>query len=158
MAAGNNGVSRGTESERPIVNLFILDTDTISLVKGNYPLITGRIEKVHPNQIAIAVVTVEEMLSGWQAVLRRPISDVQVARIYEEIVSTVKLASSFSLLPFPVPAIEIYRSLKSSRLNVGSNDLKIAAIALYYDATVVTRNLRDFQRVPALNCVDWSSG
>ena len=140
------------------MNLFILDTDTISLVKGNYPLITGRIEKVHPNQIAIAVVTVEEMLSGWQAVLRRPISDVQVARIYEEIVSTVKLASSFSLLPFPVPAIEIYRSLKSSRLNVGSNDLKIAAIALYYDATVVTRNLRDFQRVPALNCVDWSSG
>jgi tRNA(fMet)-specific endonuclease VapC len=42
------------------------------------------------------------------------------------------------------------------RLNVGSNDLKIAAIALENQAIVVTRNRRDFGRVAALTCEDWS--
>ena len=42
------------------------------------------------------------------------------------------------------------------RLNVGSNDLKIAATALEQNATVVTRNLRDFGRVPGVLCQDWT--
>jgi len=35
-------------------------------------------------------------------------------------------------------------------------DLKIAALALELDATVVTNNIRDFSRVPGLKVEDWS--
>ena len=41
------------------------------------------------------------------------------------------------------------------KLNIGKMDLRIAAIALEEDATVITRNLRDFQRVPGLKCENW---
>jgi tRNA(fMet)-specific endonuclease VapC len=42
------------------------------------------------------------------------------------------------------------------RLNIGLMDLRIGAVALENGFTVITRNLRDFQRVPGLTCEDWS--
>lgn len=49
-----------------------------------------------------------------------------------------------------------YSALKKQKLNVGGNDLKIAAIALEVGATVATRNRRDFARIPGIVTEDWS--
>jgi tRNA(fMet)-specific endonuclease VapC len=38
---------------------------------------------------------------------------------------------------------------------IGPNDLMIAAIALTHDATVLTRNEREFRRVPGLRVATW---
>ena len=54
------------------------------------------------------------------------------------------------------PAIARYNQLKSQKLNVPGNDLRIAAIALEHGGTLVSRNLRDFRRVPGLSVEDWS--
>jgi tRNA(fMet)-specific endonuclease VapC len=42
------------------------------------------------------------------------------------------------------------------RLRLGTMDLKIAAIARANDATLLTRNTTDFQKVPGLRFEDWS--
>ena len=39
---------------------------------------------------------------------------------------------------------------------IGPNDMLIAAIALQHGLTVVTNNVREFRRVPALPVEDWS--
>jgi tRNA(fMet)-specific endonuclease VapC len=42
------------------------------------------------------------------------------------------------------------------KLNIGKMDLRIAAITLEIGGTVVTRNLRDFQRIPNLRVENWA--
>ena len=42
------------------------------------------------------------------------------------------------------------------RVRIGTMDLKIAAIVLAHDATLLSRNLSDFRKVPGLKVEDWT--
>jgi tRNA(fMet)-specific endonuclease VapC len=77
--------------------------------------------------------------------------------VYDQIAENVRFFSRVEIVSFSEPAIAIYETLKSQRLNIGKMDLRIAAIALEHDACLVTRNVRDFQRVPGLQFEDWCS-
>lgn len=58
--------------------------------------------------------------------------------------------------PFDEQALEIFQSLWLQRVRIGTMDLKIAAIALSNHATLLTRNSKDFSKVPGLRFDDWS--
>lgn len=49
-----------------------------------------------------------------------------------------------------------HETLRKMKLNVGRNDLRLAALALELGAIVVTDNVRDFGRVSGLRWVDWT--
>lgn len=50
---------------------------------------------------------------------------------------------------------QICAALAAEGSIMGANDLLIAAIARANDATLVTHNSKEFQRVPGLRLVDW---
>ena len=50
---------------------------------------------------------------------------------------------------------ELRHALESSGQLIGANDLFIAAHALEQDATLVTDNVAEFQRVPGLRIENW---
>jgi tRNA(fMet)-specific endonuclease VapC len=50
-----------------------------------------------------------------------------------------------------------FETLRAMKLNIGGMDLRIAAIVLEEGAVLVTRNTRDFRRVPGLIIEDWSA-
>ena len=60
-----------------------------------------------------------------------------------------------SLLPFNARAAEQFQHLWVARILIGTMDLKIAAIALANDVILLSRNLTDFSKVPALRVEDW---
>jgi tRNA(fMet)-specific endonuclease VapC len=62
------------------------------------------------------------------------------------------------ILPFDELAAAQFRTLQSRRIRIGTNDLRIAAIALARQAILVTSNRRDFERIAGLGLEDWQSG
>lgn len=70
--------------------------------------------------------------------------------------NTVRFYSVMPVFSFTEPAIARYDELARLKLRVAKTDLRIAAIALENDAVLVTRNLRDFKRIPSLILEDWS--
>jgi len=64
------------------------------------------------------------------------------------LVRQVELFASWLILPWDLAAVEWFRRLRDQRIRAGTQDLKIASIALAHDATVVTRNLQDSAQVP----------
>jgi tRNA(fMet)-specific endonuclease VapC len=59
------------------------------------------------------------------------------------------------VLDFDERAAVEYQVLRRLRIRIGTMDLKIAAIALAHDATLLTMNLSDFRMVPGLKVADW---
>ena len=69
------------------MNLFVLDTDILTLFERGHTVVAAGIfaRKAPPPEIAIAVVTVEEQLSGWYAQLRKAKEPEKLAWAYRRL-------------------------------------------------------------------------
>jgi tRNA(fMet)-specific endonuclease VapC len=138
------------------MTLHVLDTDTLTLLQERHAGVIARIAAYSPNDIAVTVISVEEQLSGWYRRLRRAKKPEDLASVYQRLTDTVRSLSRLPILTYTESAIRRAKTLQASKLNVRKMDLSIAAIALERQAVVVTRNIRDFGRVPILIVEDWS--
>src|SRR5215471_5456942 len=123
------------------MSLYVLDTDIATLYRRGHEAVMCHALTHPPEELAITVVTVEEQLSGWYALLRQAKASADLTRVYDRLIETVMFLSSIQILPFTQPAAAQYEQLRSMRLRIGTMDLRIAAIALTHGATLVTRNV-----------------
>ena len=63
---------------------------------------------------------------------------------------------TLTIIEFDENATEIYKNLKSSKIRIGTMDLKIASIAISRKAILISWNLKDFEQVPNLVVKDWT--
>lgn len=75
---------------------------------------------------------------------------------YNAFQATLSDLMPLQLLPFNNAAASEFLRLKSALRQIGTQDLRIAAIVLSVGGILVTRNQRDFARVPDLVVADWT--
>lgn len=136
--------------------IYLLDTSTVSMLEFSNESIVRAIAEHAGDELVICTVIVDEVLSGWYTMLRKAKTTQSQAKAHSSLAESFEVLSRFSVISMTQTSLEVARDLIKSRLNIGSTDLKIAALALELDATVVTNNLRDFSRVPGLKVEDWS--
>jgi tRNA(fMet)-specific endonuclease VapC len=136
---------------------YILDTDHVTLFQYNHPQIAQRARAVGSSNIFITTVTLEEQLRGRLAGISRCATKPELLAVaYENLRRTQLYFCSVNLLNFDDAAYNCYQSLRQQQIRIGTQDLRIAAIALANQATIVTRNQQDFSKVPGLLLEDWT--
>lgn len=136
--------------------LFVLDTDHVTLFQRAHPLVREQVLARAPGSVVTTLVTVEEQLRGRLKALRRASNGASLVAAYDRMQATLEFFRSLRLLAFDDSAFEQFARLRKQRVRIGTLDLRIAAIVLSKDAALVTRNARDFLRVPSLKLEDWS--
>jgi tRNA(fMet)-specific endonuclease VapC len=137
------------------MSLYLFDTDSITHYQiGNAGLVQNMLRH-SGDTFAVSVISIEEQMLGWFSALRQTRDDRRREVFYDQVANAVELLAGWQILEYPLAAMNRHAAFSRQRLNVGSNDLKIAAIALEFGATVVTRNLRDFRRIPGVVVEDW---
>ena len=136
--------------------LYLLDTDIFSLYLQGHPSVFRSVVGHQAADLGLSIISVEELWSGWWTPIHRAKTPDRTAAAYRRLTETVEELRNWALVSVSEPALRRYEGLKRQKLNVGGNDLKIAAIALELSAVVVTRNARDFNRVGGLTLEDWS--
>lgn len=136
--------------------LYILDTDILTLLRVNHPEVSLRVAATAINDVVTTVITADEMLTGWYGMVRRAAQPAAIESAYARLADIITFLTGLRILNFTVAAIARFEQLRKLKLNVAKNDLRIAAIALEAGAIVVTRNARDFGRVPSVVIEDWS--
>jgi tRNA(fMet)-specific endonuclease VapC len=135
---------------------YLLDTDTVTLYQFGHPGVVERVLAHQGSDLHVAVITVEEQLTGWYTKLRKAKKRDQLARAYQRLTEAVTFLSGRQVVTFTEPAIQRYDQLRSDFRHLGKGDLRIAAIAQEGGFTVVSRNLRDFRQIPGLQVEDWT--
>jgi tRNA(fMet)-specific endonuclease VapC len=142
------------------LSLLILDTDHVSLfLKGN-TLVCDRIFQTEPDNLAISVITAEEICQGWLSEINKYSQANQSSRLllaYSEFEKSLDFFQTIQRLSFDTNAYNQFEILRHQFRRLGTRDLRIAAIALSLNATVITRNAKDFGQIKNLSIEDWSS-
>jgi tRNA(fMet)-specific endonuclease VapC len=135
---------------------FLLDTDHVTLYeRGQAPLVQC-LNASQVVEVGVSAVTVAESLQGRLANVSRARDGPTRIFRYAQLVETVQMLQLFPLIAFDQGSDDQYQRLLAMRLRVGPQDLKIAAVALTNNLTLLTRNRRDFGRVPGLALDDWT--
>ena len=138
------------------MTLWILDTDHISLYqRGDFNVI-NRLSSANPKNLAVTVISLEEQMYGRLSEIKKATSAITLITAYSRLEITLDYFKSVQVLPFDQNAHTSFESLIRQKLRVGTQDLRIAAIALSVNGIVVTRNQKDFGKVPNLQVENWA--
>jgi tRNA(fMet)-specific endonuclease VapC len=118
-------------------------------LKGKYPALKERLLSHQPDEIKIPAIVAAELFFGAHKSNQKE-RNIQMVKDF---------LFPFEIISFASNEIEIYgeirADLEKSGNVIGPNDLIIAASTLANEATLVTNNTSEFQRVPNLKIENW---
>ncbi|HXR08591.1 MAG TPA: type II toxin-antitoxin system VapC family toxin [Candidatus Acidoferrum sp.] len=128
---------------------YLLDTDTCIGVLRQRPGMLQRLSQVAPTDCAVSMVSVYELFCGL-AKAQDPASERQKVERFISAVIELPLDRASA-----EATAKVRGELERQGNLIGPYDLLIAGQALAGGLTLVTNNLREFQRVSGLNLQSW---
>jgi tRNA(fMet)-specific endonuclease VapC len=128
------------------------------ILLGNAAFI-ARAAAIPMREQAIPIIVVEEVIRGRLNVIRRAEArraTIDLARAYALFESTFRDFRQLRILSYTAEAEALFQDWRRQGVRISTHDLRIAAICVTLPAQLVSRNRRDFERVPDLVVEYWA--
>lgn len=130
---------------------YLLDTNIVIYVIKRRPIEVLSKFNANATRMAISAITLAVLMHGAEKSSQR---EANLAVVED-------FCSRLEVLPYSAKAAQHYGAIRSalerSGQTIGVNDLHIAAHARSEGLVLVTNNMREFERVPALELENWIS-
>ena len=127
---------------------YMLDTDTVSFALRGRGAVSSRLLEHRPSEICISSITLAELRFGAEARRSR-----KLHRLIDTFVGSV------AVIPFDQRAADRFAPVATALARrgepIGTFDTLLAAHALSQGLTLVTNNVKHFQRVEGLKTENW---
>jgi tRNA(fMet)-specific endonuclease VapC len=128
---------------------YLLDTNIVIYVLKRRPIELLSLFNENASRMAISAITLSELFHGAE----------KSTRVSDNLVAIEDFCSRLEVLPYGAKAAQHYGAigagLEKTGQPIGVNDLHIAAHARSEGLVVVTNNVGEFARVPALQVENW---
>ncbi len=95
-------------------------------------------------------------MRGWLAAIRATTTPQARVIAYQRLRMAVEYFASFAVIDYTTKVEVLVSDMRKQGIRIGTQDLRIVAIAIVHGTILVTRNVRDFAQVPGLVIEDWS--
>ena len=132
---------------------YMLDTHIlIYLIKNKPPFVAERVKALGSDaELCMSFFTFSELLMGAERSTRK----ADVLRRLDALTRVVTVRYGVNRAICAHYAVQFTR-LRAAGTPIGANDLWIASHALADDCTLVTNNMREFERVAGLRLENWA--
>ena len=129
--------------------IYMLDTNTCIFIMKKMPKVITQFRAAQSNGVAVSSITLAELEFG-----------VSKSQAYERNRNTLLAFSTLvNIIPFDIVASAEYGNIRAALERkgtpIGILDTLIASHAKSCNLTLVTNNIREFQRVEGLTIEDW---
>lgn len=139
---------------------YLLDTDHFSIFQRRsgeaFLNLKARMEKHSLADFSISVITLQEQILGSYTYIRQAKRAEGVVKGYSMMSQAFRDLMIFEMVEFDDRAFSVFTQINPTQLRLGMMDARIAAIALSRNLILLTRNQRDFEKVPNLITQDWT--
>ena len=139
--------------------MIAFDTDVLTEVLLGNAEFVERTAAIPAREQAVPVIVIEEIMRGRLNVIRQAEASktaISTARAYELFEETFKDFRRLHILSYTSQAESFYQQWRQQGIRVGTHDLRIAATCVAHAATLISRNRRDFDRIPGLKVEFWN--
>jgi len=130
--------------------MYLLDTNIVSELRRIRPhvAVVSWIESVSDADLHLSAVTIGELQAGIEITREQDAIKAASLQIWAD-----QVAATYNILPMDAVTFRLWAKMMHRQSDTVYEDAMIAATALVHQMTVVTRNIRDFERfnVPLLN-------